>query len=294
MRIAWVTDIHLDHLRPEDRALFYKLLAECAPDAILISGDIAEADTIESHLLNLENRLCRPIYFVLGNHDYYRGSIPVVRASMQALTTRSNYLKWLPTVGVVELNAQTCVIGHDGWADGRLGDYENSSVMLNDYFLIKELSYHDEETQSKSEINPKALNKSNPKALLSGLGWLSPEERLFRLHALGDESALYVQSTLQTALERFQKVILVTRVPPFKEACWYGGRISDDNWLPHFTCKAMGDTIMEIMNRHPDQELLVLCGHTHGEGTAQILPNLLVHTGGADYGVPRLQDVLVI
>jgi Icc protein len=36
----------------------------------------------------------------------------------------------------------------------------------------------------------------------------------------------------------------------------------------------------------------VFCGHTHGEGTAHILPNLVVHTGGADYGKPVVQKVL--
>ena len=37
--------------------------------------------------------------------------------------------------------------------------------------------------------------------------------------------------------------------------------------------------------------MTVLCGHTHGEGQAQILPNLKVLTGGAKYGEPRVQRV---
>lgn len=39
-------------------------------------------------------------------------------------------------------------------------------------------------------------------------------------------------------------------VPPFREASWHQGRISDDDWLPHFTCKAVGDVLREAMVAH--------------------------------------------
>ena len=46
------------------------------------------------------------------------------------------------------------------------------------------------------------------------------------------------------------------------------------------------------MEQHPDKEMLVLCGHTHGAGEAQILPNLRVLTGNAEYGKPVVQQML--
>jgi hypothetical protein len=48
------------------------------------------------------------------------------------------------------------------------------------------------------------------------------------------------------------------------------------------------------MQAHPGCQLTVLCGHTHGEGEATILPNLLVKTGGAEYGKPRLNELIVV
>jgi Icc protein len=48
---------------------------------------------------------------------------------------------------------------------------------------------------------------------------------------------------------------------------------------------------MEIMSRHPDRKLTVLCGHTHGEGEWQMLDNLRVLTGGAEYGHPAVQRI---
>ncbi len=41
-------------------------------------------------------------------------------------------------------------------------------------------------------------------------------------------------------------------------------------------------------------QMTVLCGHTHGSGDAQILPNLRVLTGGAVYGRPGVQRVIEV
>jgi predicted MPP superfamily phosphohydrolase len=43
-----------------------------------------------------------------------------------------------------------------------------------------------------------------------------------------------------------------------------------------------------------DRKVTVLCGHTHGAGFAQVLPNLEVWTGGVQYGAPALQRVFEV
>jgi len=48
------------------------------------------------------------------------------------------------------------------------------------------------------------------------------------------------------------------------------------------------------MQQHPRSNLTVLCGHTHGGGEVQVLPNLRVLTGEAEYGDPAIQQVLEI
>ncbi len=97
---------------------------------------------------------------------------------------------------------------------------------------------------------------------------------------------------LSEALEQFRDAVLLTHVPPMREACWYDGRLSDDQWAPHFTCAVMGETILHVMAARPEHRLIVLCGHTHGQGETQPLPNVQVITGGADYGHPTIQRVL--
>jgi Icc protein len=54
----------------------------------------------------------------------------------------------------------------------------------------------------------------------------------------------------------------------------------------------MGEVILEVMATHPEHRLIVLCGHTHGEGETQPLPNVQILTGGADYGHPIVQRML--
>jgi hypothetical protein len=264
--LAWLTDIHLNFLDPPDVDAFFASLAQTRADAFLIGGDIGEAPDVALHLNALADCLQRPLYFVLGNHVFYRGSIAGVRQTVRDLCSVVPNLVWLSDTGVVPLTRETCLIGHDGWGDGRLGDYENSHVVLNDWGFIKEFGGFDED----------------------------PRERLATLHALGDEAATHFRSVLPEALRRFRHVIVLTHVPPFREACWYEGRISDDRWLPHFTCKAVGDVLIEAMTAASDRRMTVLCGHTHSAAEAQVLPNLRVLTGGAEYEDPVVQRVLEV
>jgi len=261
MRIAWATDIHLDHAGLDAIERFCLDILDAAPDALLLTGDIAEAPTIERYLFMLGECLQRPIYFVLGNHDYYRGSIAKVRSWAARAHEQSPWLRWLPAQDTVALTPNTALIGHDGWSDGRFGDFHESPVMLNDYVHIAELR-----------------NLSKP-------------DLLNQLNALGDEAAAHFRTVLAPAATRFSQVILLMHMPPFREACLFRGKPGNAHWLPHFTCKAVGETLVEAMQVQPQCHLQVLCGHTHTAADVRILPNLRVRTGAADYGTPQLQAV---
>jgi hypothetical protein len=54
----------------------------------------------------------------------------------------------------------------------------------------------------------------------------------------------------------------------------------------------MGDGILEIMRATPDRQLTVYCGHTHSPGICQPLSNVVVYTGGAIYGQPKVQQII--
>src|SRR5690349_2418414 len=108
-RLAWATDIHLNFAEEEAIGRFLDELAGAAPDALALAGDIAEAEGLEGHLRRIGAAVSCPVYFVLGNHDYYGGSIAAVRAAMVELSARSDRLRWLPAVGPVMLTGRTAL-----------------------------------------------------------------------------------------------------------------------------------------------------------------------------------------
>ena len=154
---------------------------------------------------------------------------------------QSQSLVYLNEAGVVELTPTTALVGHDGWGDARLGTFDSSEILLNDFLLIDELRA---DGPTPWEINRDILRRT--------------------LNSLGDEAAAHLARVLPEALRTHDRVVLLTHVPPFREAAWHEGSPSDDDWLPFFACKAVGDVILEVMAAHADCRLLVLCGHTHG------------------------------
>jgi 3',5'-cyclic-AMP phosphodiesterase len=262
-RLAWLTDIHLNFLKKEPSQLtrFFASVRATRADAVLIGGDIGEAHDVVDFLCRIDDELAQSVYFVLGNHDFYFGSIKRVRDQVTRLCHERPRLHYLTAEGVHEIAPSVGLVGHDGWADARVGDYDRSTVMLNDYQLIEELAR------------------------------ITKAERRVLLGHLGDQAAAHIREVLPAALRQYHHVILLTHPPPMEGACWHEGAISADDWTPHFTCQAMGDACMEVMRNHADRQLTVLCGHTHGQGEYRPLPSLIVLTGGAEYGSPEVQRV---
>jgi Icc protein len=260
MRILWLTDIHLEFLEAEGLERFYRKIEKAEGEAVLISGDIGQAPTAIEFLRQVQIAARCPVYFVFGNHDYYYGSIDSIR-SQAARFYASEPIRWLSVAGVIALSDNVCCMGHDGWGDGRNGDFAGSGVRLNDFELIGELT---------------------------GLARTTLREKLMEL---GDETAAHLQKLLPEALSAFNHIVVLTHVPPFPESAWWQGKPSGPDWLPYFSCKATGDVLLEFMRKNPHKQVTVLCGHTHGSGTARILPNLTVYTGSARYGYPRIQKV---
>ena len=69
------------------------------------------------------------------------------------------------------------------------------------------------------------------------------------------------------------------------------GRPSDDDWAPHFACKAVGDALLKVMAGRPAVRLTVLSGHTHGGGESDMAENIHVITGPAQYYRPVVQRI---
>lgn len=269
MRVVWLTDLHLNFLTFKERLTFYQTIVDIVIDAVLISGDIAEASSINDFLIEMSQIIGKPIYFVLGNHDYYGDSVKSVRFKMTGLTQTVKYLYWLPASGVQKLEADTLLVGIDGFADGRYGDYERSFVSLNDSDLITEL--YQEKLLSKRHLQ-------------------------LKMQQFADEDANLLQKCIETGIETHnpRKIIILTHVPPFPDVCFYRQRQTDDDYLPYFSSKATGDVLLKVADCYPSVVFLAFCGHTHGYACSQPLSNLTVTVGAAEYYHPEIQKIIVL
>jgi len=266
MKCLWLTDVHLNFLEKTERQEFYANIRASLPQAIFLTGDIAEAPTVAPLLEEMANALNTTIYFVLGNHDFYFGDVATVKKEVTTLTLNNKFLRWLPIVEPVSLTPSVVLVGQDGWADGRVGNYVNSSVVLADSRLIADL------------FQQRIIGKY---------------QLLDKMQQLADIDAQRLEVNLQTALLKNPTLVIVlTHVPPFKEVCLYDGKISNDDWLPFFTSQATADVLTKVASENINVDFLVLCGHTHHVAKFQAFPNLLVKAGHAEYYMPELQEMI--
>lgn len=259
MRFGWISDIHLNFLDKPGLRRFLERLSSCDVNAWLLGGDIGQADSVQEYLRILAAALPCKLYFTLGNHDFYGGSLREVRSRVRQMVCQSGHLVWLTDSEPQLLADDVTVVGDDSWADARFSNALGTAVELNDFFEIEEL-----------------------------VG-LSRWSLVCKLSKLGDEAAARLAPKLQRAAASSRQVVVLTHVPPFWEAAWHQGQLSTEDWVPWFSCRAVGDVILACANAHPNTDFLVLCGHTHGSGVYSPTPNVIVYTAEAEYGAPRVQ-----
>ena len=254
MLLAWVSDLHFENADAPDAVdAIVDAWNRSAAEAVVCTGDIAEGALLLPTLARMERRLTKPLYFVLGNHDFYDGSIDLIRQEVAALARRSSRLHYLTAEDPISLDCRTALVGDAGWSDGRVGSFLTSDVTMRDYERIPELS---------------------------GIDIALRAERLFRL---GTGSAERLRPKLEAAVASTRTVLVATHVPPFRQACRYKGYIADDCWAPHFVCGSVGATLAEVALSRPDRRIETYCGHCHHAAAYRPLPNLSVYASGACY-----------
>lgn len=277
MAVAWITDPHLNFLRAPGavKAFGEQVRTTHDPEALIITGDIAEGVNIERLLEEFAEGVGnRPIYWIEGNHDYYKASIKKMRGRFQGLSKVPN-LVWLDTADPVLFN-DFALVGKYAWFDALNGKPQSTQVVLYEFRGVGEFS-----------------------GVFNEFEWVYQADRgsrnplLKRLRKLASDAVAAVRPKLEQALQLKRHVIFATHVAPFEGAAWHLGKVSDGDWQPWFSCRQMGDMLAEVAAQHPDHKILVLCGHSHSPGDYRHAPNLRVLTGKAKYGAPDLAGLLV-
>ncbi len=264
MELLWCTDTHLDCTSRETRNQWLDSLQSANVQSILITGDISDGNHLINDLKWLTENLYVPIYFVLGNHDYYHSDFATIHTSVEKLVQQYENLIWLDIANPVFLDS-TVLIGQSGWGDGRNGNFLTTPVRVNDHRLIADFA-----NKNREEIL----------SILQLKGTLSGDSLLQKLNL-----------ALQGSPKR---IIVATHVPPFAESAWHNEQWGTYEWLPDFTCKAIGDTLLKFASENPSLKILVLCGHGHSPGKVQMTHNLVVRTGGAIYESPSIADIISV
>lgn len=262
MQLDWITDPHLDHLSSQEELIkFIKKLNERNSDGLLITGDIAEAKTIYDYLGILSGAYQRPIYFVLGNHDYYGAWMKETRDSVRQVcgAVPKGILNWMDESGPIMLNRKTAILGHGGFYDGQEGE-PGLELGMTDFYL------------------PCGVND-----LIQAFGRGS--RHLFdKLLEFGTECADVITQQVETALNHgARRIIVVTHVPPFLEASYFRGRPSEPSHAPFYVNRTLGNALLEIAKANPKVQFEVFAGHTHGGREYQARQNLNVRVGSAYY-----------
>lgn len=271
MRLTWATDIHLDFITNPNDVLassrnldvFCSLFKES--DGVILSGDISLSPFLRDHLIALESRLERPIYFVLGNHDFWFSDFSTIRRDTARLASSSEYLKYLSVVPYIELSKDVFMIGHDGWYDGFYGEAKFSNYIMNDWVHITDYAPFREDRINHNFI----LGVARQQALIA------------TQHVAKSIKSLLTQ-------RKPQKIIVVTHVPPFTQPLEHA-RGNRNDMYPWYASKVMGDMLLLAANSNPHVQFEVFCGHCHTEYNGYITSNLLLHAGGAEYSEPKPQ-----
>lgn len=266
MKLAWVSDVHLNFLNEEERFKFYDKVVETECNIVVISGDIAESHNVCKIVHEMEVYLHKPVYFVLGNHDFYGSSVEKVKKSVKNMN-------WLPKNTGVPLTYDTILMGVDGWGDCRNGDFENSRLVMNDWIYIDELR----EAYGSMSYIAKSDNDDLKKAL----------------QKLADKDASLLKRRVKAAIKKgYEHIIMVSHVPPFEDACLHAGRKSTPGGLPFFSSKILGDSILPIAKKNPKIKFTWLSGHTHSRCKYKPCNNMTVKVAKADYYCPKVEEVI--
>jgi predicted phosphohydrolase len=291
--IYWGTDLHLEWIGKDNFRKLCKQWPINKKDILFITGDISNYSVDNNFIDYLKimiNILNIPIYFVLGNHDFWGGRIgSIIANTIENISNKNNdskiskemgfnkdehldigssllhYLDNEEYINISKYNRDTYIIGTSGWYDISAGAKENTTVWLNDFDLITDFAlayYKPRLFESVKKIAARFNNEFDNKL------------NTF-LNKHGDEHC---------------KLFILTHVPPYEDSAKYNMKPTDSNFLPLFTNIQLGK-IIDKLKDYPNIEVTVLCGHTHCYAHYQPAKNIVVIAQGAEYKYPKIEEL---
>jgi predicted phosphohydrolase len=249
-KYIWLTDSHLYFFNR------YKLLNSILDQkakAVFLTGDFSEGPSFLSNLEFFGKKLGRPLYFVMGNHEYHFSSFAKTHQAVRDLCAKYPNLIWMTENGIVPLNDEAAVIGTEGWYSVDVGNPIYLQYTF-DWWMIEEF-------------------RKLP----------SMKKRIEKFKDLASDSAKLITKNLSEAIETYKTVYLLTHFPPYREADRYHSWISETFWEPYNTNITMGKAIDKVMENNKKRNVIVLSGHTHSPMQIHVSRNVECRVGKGSY-----------
>jgi len=252
-KYLWYTDLHLNRLLPWTIYNFIQNILKEDPIGLFLTGDISNGTFTCFHLKLLARFIKCPIYFILGNHDYYLCDIATQHSNIREMCRKYPNLIWLTDADIISLNDDVALIGVEGWYDGKRG---NSKYLkyAPDWFMIKDF-------------------RQLP----------TMKERIEAFRTLAEQNSTLLESKLEKALSlKYKSIYILTHFPPWKEATRFKGSILEKYYLPYNTNLGLGKVIEKVMSQNREKDILVMCGHTHETEYIRVSKNINCQVGAAN------------
>lgn len=266
MKIGWATDIHMDFPLMNAYNKFIQQINDADIAALLITGDISDGKSAK-YLVELKQQVRVPIWFVLGNHDYYTGKkAQVTRELLRESIAGVPGLCYLPDINSIKLNSEgEYLVGIDGWWDGFYGKMSVSKFAFNHFRLISDLDL---------------IGSSVIKAKCREFADISNEMLSTKIDYLFQ------------CIPAPKTIVIATHYPPFCESSLYNGRWNEEFAASWFINGSLGQLLLKLAAAKPEVQFKVLCGHSHEHAFNSVTHNLVVITGEAEYAKPALNAIL--
>ena len=138
MRLRYLSDIHLEFLKPNKIPLIYKkILPINQEDVFILAGDIGNPfSTQYDEFMQFMSNHCRKIFVIAGNHEYYQKKHTIVETQEMLKRCFEKY----PNISFLNNSYENfegfCFIGSTLWSHITKPEYE-----INDVYSIPKFDY---------------------------------------------------------------------------------------------------------------------------------------------------------
>lgn len=266
MRLAVTADLHWGH-RPSGDAATLALaahVAELAPDAFAIAGDVGTGDKFGACLALFAALNCTRLVLP-GNHDLWTSepipaSLTLYEQTLPALSAQHGF-QYLDAAPFLPVESDLAIVGNMNWYDYTLADPSVEAEMP------------DAPSYYRARMFPRGMHN---------------DANFVRTGMTDDEFTGYLVARFQAQMASVppavQRVVCLQHHPPVRELFYPR---APESLMGRFWYAYTGNARMQAAVLSDPRITTLICGHTHNHLTTEVDGRRCLNIGG-DYDWKRL------